>query len=60
MAMATARSSANVISGGVSFRREASVGNSANSRGQSRRPRVSHALKVTAIHSADPPAQAST
>ena len=58
--MAAARITANMISGRVSVRREVSPGSSATGWGRSWRPRTSHAMNVTAIHSADPPAQAST
>ena len=58
--MTMARISAYMTSGRVSFRREVSPGISANGSGRSRRPRTSHAMNVTAIHRADPPAQAST
>ena len=49
-----------MISGRVIFRREVSPGNSATGWGRSSRPRISLPMSVTAIHSADPPAQAST
>jgi len=59
-AMARARITANMMSGGVSVRREVPPGNSATGCGRSWRPRTSHARNVTAIHSPAPPAQAST
>ena len=58
--MATARITANMTSGRVSVRREVSPGISATGCGRSWRPRTSHSMNVTAIHSAAPPAQAST
>ena len=59
-AMTTARITANMIVGPVSGCREVSPGSSATHWGTSLRPRISHAMNVTAIHSATPPVQAST
>jgi hypothetical protein len=57
--MATARIAANMASGRVSVRRAVSPGISATGWGRSWRPRISHPMNVTAIQSAEPPAQAS-
>ena len=59
-AMARARITANMTTGRVSFCRAVSPGISATGWGWSWWPRISHAMNVTAIHSAGPPAQEAT